>query len=35
MEKYKLGSIYINEKIDTSLADMKYLFNCIPAHGGH
>lgn len=32
LEIHKLGSIYINDKIDTSLIDMKYLFNSIPAH---
>ena len=32
LEIHKLGSIYINDKIDRSLIDMKYLFNSIPAH---
>ena len=32
LEIHKLGSIYINDKIDTRLIDMKYLFNSIPAH---
>ena len=32
MEIHKLGSIYIKDTIDTSLVDMKYLFNSIPAH---
>ena len=28
----ELVNNYINDKIDTSLIDMKYLFNSIPAH---
>lgn len=32
LEIHKFGSIYINDKIDANLVDMKYLFNSIPAH---